>query len=191
MDKSKVGGQKLQVIDLTEDTFDFAAGKFTIAGFTDKNGKQWFSAKIACGNLGLRNISQAVSSLPYKDKAIITISDNGIPVRHLMVTRSGLFRLIFKSQTDFAEEYQDWVFDEVLPAIHEQGGYISSGATSEQVIRLQQQINSLVSLNDGLHEQLADADVELTNLKRLTNTQQKAIHRYTDAEYDYLDNEEI
>ena len=49
--------KKLQVIDLTDDTFEFAVGGFTVWGFTDKNGEQWFSAKIACENLELDNIS--------------------------------------------------------------------------------------------------------------------------------------
>lgn len=40
------------------------------------------------------------------------------------ITKSGVYKLIFKSQTDNAEKFQDWVTDEVLPAIEITGGYI-------------------------------------------------------------------
>lgn len=99
-DNTKRKNQKLQVIDLTTETFNFEASGFTIAGFSASDGKVWFSADIACNNLGLPNVSQALSSLPYNDKAIIiTNRDNdNRGVRHLMVSEPGLFRLIFKSR---------------------------------------------------------------------------------------------
>lgn len=40
------------------------------------------------------------------------------------ITKSGVYKLIFKSQTDKAENFQDWVTDEVLPSIEMTGGYI-------------------------------------------------------------------
>ena len=40
------------------------------------------------------------------------------------ITKSGVYKLIFKSQTDKAEKFQDWVTDEVLPSIEMTGGYI-------------------------------------------------------------------
>ena len=40
------------------------------------------------------------------------------------LTESGVYKLIFKSRKEDAERFQDWVTDEVLPAIRETGGYI-------------------------------------------------------------------
>lgn len=40
------------------------------------------------------------------------------------ITKSGVYKLIFKSQTNKAEKFQDWITDEVLPSIEMTGGYI-------------------------------------------------------------------
>lgn len=39
------------------------------------------------------------------------------------LTESGVYKLIFKSRKENAERFQDWVTDEVLPAIRQTGGY--------------------------------------------------------------------
>jgi len=146
--------QKLQVIDLTKEIFEFSDRGFTISGFVAKDGKRWFAARIACEHLGLGNVSRAVSSLPYKDKVItITIRNSDKkPVQHLMVSLPGLFRLIFKSRKEEAVEYQDWIFDEVLPAIHSQGGYISPTATTQQIATLKKQLADSYQVNRWLGE---------------------------------------
>ncbi len=131
---------KLQVIDLTGETFQLSAGEFTIEGFTDKSGIQWFSAKIVCENLGLTNVSKSVSALPYRHKATITISDSGRPVSRLMITEPGLYRLIARSHKENAERFQDWIFDQVLPSIRIKGGYISPDASAVQLEYLKEDI---------------------------------------------------
>lgn len=133
---------KLQVIDLTSETFDFNAGQFSISGFIANDSTQWFSAEIACQNLALNNVSHAVSRLRDKDKAIIISNDNGTPVRHLMVTEPGLNDLIFSSRTPEAKQYKYWVFDDVLPSIRAHGGYISPDASATQLEELQSTIRS-------------------------------------------------
>ena len=35
----------------------------------------------------------------------------------IYITEPGLYSLIFKSQKDEAEDFKDWVFDDVLPKI--------------------------------------------------------------------------
>lgn len=42
------------------------------------------------------------------------------------LTESGVYKLIFKSEKKEAEKFQDWVTDEVLPAIRKTGGYITT-----------------------------------------------------------------
>lgn len=163
-----MANKQLQVIDLTSETFEFAAGSFSIAGFTDKSGKQWFAAKVVCENLELGNVSQALSSLPDKEKAIIIINrdNDNRGVRHLMVTMPGVFRLIFKSRTEFAGLYQDWVFNDVLPAIQNQGGYISPDASTAQLQVLTERIYILANDKEQLLLANAELDTDLSNAKR-------------------------
>ncbi|WP_307721298.1 Bro-N domain-containing protein, partial [Clostridioides difficile] len=39
------------------------------------------------------------------------------------LTESGVYKLIFKSKKEEAERFQDWISDEVLPAIRQTGAY--------------------------------------------------------------------
>ncbi|WP_272864893.1 Bro-N domain-containing protein, partial [Clostridioides difficile] len=39
------------------------------------------------------------------------------------LTESGVYKLIFKSQKEEAEKFQDWISDEVLPQIRQHGAY--------------------------------------------------------------------
>ena len=36
-----------------------------------------------------------------------------------------MFQMIFKSQTEAAATFRDWVYEEVLPSIRKNGGYIA------------------------------------------------------------------
>lgn len=42
------------------------------------------------------------------------------------ITEPDLYRVIFQSRKSSARKFQDWVFDEVLPALRKDGGYIIS-----------------------------------------------------------------
>lgn len=42
------------------------------------------------------------------------------------LTKSGVYKLIFKSRKPDAEQFQDWVADEVLLQIEQTGGYINN-----------------------------------------------------------------
>lgn len=42
------------------------------------------------------------------------------------LTESGVYKLVFKSHKPNAEEFTDWVTDEVLPTIRKTGGYVNN-----------------------------------------------------------------
>lgn len=47
------------------------------------------------------------------------------------LTESGVYKLIFKSRKEAAERFQDWVTDEVLPSIRNNGMYALKGLSKE------------------------------------------------------------
>ena len=52
---------------------------------------------------------------------------NGVPLKGhglLLVSESGLYTLIFRSDKAAAEPFRDWIAREVLPAIRKTGGYV-------------------------------------------------------------------
>ncbi len=42
----------------------------------------------------------------------------------IVVSEAGMFQIIFESQTEAAATFRDWVYEEVLPSIRKNGGYI-------------------------------------------------------------------
>lgn len=50
------------------------------------------------------------------------------------LTESGVYKLIFRSNKPSAEKFQDWVTDEVLPAIRETGSYRKEELTPMQLL---------------------------------------------------------
>lgn len=79
------------------------------------------------------------------------------------LTESGVFKLIFKSNKEEAEKFQDWVTDEVLPSIRKTGGYIpidENMSDSEIMARalqisqktIQQKDEKIVQLQDQIEK---------------------------------------
>ena len=54
----------------------------------------------------------------------------------LFITEGDVYRLIVKSKLPAAERFENWVFDEVLPSIQNNGGYIANQEqmTPEQIV---------------------------------------------------------
>ena len=42
----------------------------------------------------------------------------------IVISEAGMFQMIFESQTEAAATFRDWVYEEVLPSIRKNGGYI-------------------------------------------------------------------
>lgn len=78
------------------------------------------------------------------------------------INEPNLYRLIFQSRKATAEQFQNWVFEEVLPSIRKTGGY-----SYEKEIRLLQQQNK------DLQDKLDTIERRITNHKHnghLTST---------------------
>lgn len=89
----------------------------------DENNKPMFVAKDVATVLGYTDLNKGISTHCV-----------GTPILHPLQTNSGtqnmrviyepdLYRLIFGSKLPSARQFQDWVFNEVLPSIHSTGAY--------------------------------------------------------------------
>lgn len=63
-----------------------------------------------------------VKNSDVRDKDIRKLNNAG----EKFLTESGVYKLVFKSHKPNAEEFTDWVTDEVLPTIRKTGGYINN-----------------------------------------------------------------
>lgn len=101
-----------------------------------KHIKVYFLVKEIKNILGFQDISSLIKRLPQENKLLlrkVNLKDsNGpiwpirIPNRGLiMIDIAGLNRLIMRSNLPKAIEYQNWVFEDVLPSIWMEGMYIN------------------------------------------------------------------
>ena len=94
------------------------------------NGQVLFNPKHVGDCLGIKNVNDNISKMNEKQVIKLTNSKIGNPdFRKLhntgenFLTESGVYKLIFKSKKKVAENFQDWVTDEVLPQIRKTGSY--------------------------------------------------------------------
>lgn len=84
----------------------------------------------------------------------------------VLLTESGLYRLIFKSRASKAEKFQDWVTDEVLPSIREKGYYGLKNVRRDR--RIDVFISQIEAFTGIKAEEIAITQQESWN-KRLSN----------------------
>jgi prophage antirepressor-like protein len=74
--------------------------------------------------LGFKDPANAVSRLVKdKNKGVCKIQTPGGIQSVTVLEEAGIYQLIFSSRLPSAEKFQDWVFEEVLPAIRKTGTY--------------------------------------------------------------------
>lgn len=76
--------------------------------------------------LGLEQVSRLKSRLNEKGVTIIKTPTNGGLQDLNFINEPNLYRCIFQSRKAEAEQFQNWVFEEVLPSIRKTGGYIAT-----------------------------------------------------------------
>lgn len=101
--------------------------------FLDDKSEPWFSLVDICKILNLGNASQVKTTL--KEAGVITnevgvqtgFKSDGSPaymrISMNFVNEPNLYRCIFKSRKKEAEQFQDWIFEEVIPSIRKNGEY--------------------------------------------------------------------
>lgn len=89
------------------------------------DGEPWFCLKDVCSVLGIENARDLTAKQLDKDGVDkIYITDRlGRKQLTAFVNEPNLYRVIFRSNKPDARQFQDWVFNEVLPAIRKTGNY--------------------------------------------------------------------
>lgn len=93
-----------------------------------------FCLKDVCDSLELRvnDVIKRTGCHPDTIGVSNEIISHGAPtgiskeVEMYFITEPDLYRVIFQSRKSSARKFQDWVFNEVLPALRKDGGYIIS-----------------------------------------------------------------
>ena len=90
----------------------------------DLDGNPWFVAKDACQACGILNTTRALSALAPDEKGLQRVKTPGGEQTLNVISESGLYKLVMRSDKPQARRFQDWVTREVLPAIRKDGAYV-------------------------------------------------------------------
>lgn len=138
------------------DTIPFNFKDHVIRVILDENGEPLFVAKDIAITLGYKDAPGAVSKHCKKTKPL---KDLGSPFQRpqldqqlKLIPESDVYRLTLRSKLDSAEEFQDWVVEDVLPSIRKTGSYSIKPMSLEemtlQVIEGQQ--NKILQLENKI-----------------------------------------
>ena len=97
----------------------------------EKDGKVLFCGSDVAKALGYADTAKAIKSHCKEDGwAICPVIDNmGREQQAKFITEGNVYRLITHSKLEKAEQFEKWVFDDVLPTIRKTGGYVNNEDT--------------------------------------------------------------
>ncbi|WP_375699787.1 Bro-N domain-containing protein [Pseudophaeobacter sp. TrK17] len=113
------------------------------------DGEPWFVAKDAgmvlvnSEAVRLRGVTQYLTHLDASEKQTKTAAELrslGLPKGStgnramVLISESGLYKLVMRSDKKEAKQFQDWVTREVLPSIRKTGTYTMPGARKHKML---------------------------------------------------------
>lgn len=105
----------------------FSSTEFGELGVMLIDGKEWFPATQCARILGYSDPFKAIklhcNSEGWVNCPVLT---NGGTQQVKYINEGNLYRLIVSSKLPQAEKFERWVFDEVLPSIRHNGGYVGN-----------------------------------------------------------------
>ena len=96
------------------------------------DGEPWWVAKDVCDVLGLANPSESLKALDEDELTSETLRSGGQGREMNLISESGLYTLILRSNKAEARPFRRWVTHEVLPTLRKTGHY----SIDENLMRL-------------------------------------------------------
>ena len=132
-----------------------------------ENEQVLFCAKDVASALGYDQPLKAIDRHCKKGRVCFVphpqSSDKTIEMK--FIPESDVYRLIVKSKLPQAEEFEKWLFEDVLPSIRKNGGYISNqeNLTQEEILAKALIVaQNVINKKDKLNKQLQVQNSELT-----------------------------
>lgn len=108
---------------------------FTYEGATVRaitvDGEPWFVARDICDALELPNLTMAMQRLAADEKGVNRIDTLGGPQQMAVVSESGMYALVLRSDKPKAESFRRWITRDVVPTIRKTGSYTAPAAVAE------------------------------------------------------------
>ncbi|PHE19217.1 phage repressor protein/antirepressor Ant [Bacillus pseudomycoides] len=116
-----------------------------------KEGKEYFPATDVAKSLGYSDPRKAVKQHTKEDGWVIcpvVLEGKNQTVDKKFINEPNLYRLIVKSKLPQAEQFEKWVFEEVLPSIRKHGAYMTDQALEQAVTNPDFMIGLLTNLKE-------------------------------------------
>lgn len=128
-----------------------------------KDREPWFVLADVCKVLDIKNPSQLADRLDEDERAMLDIGRQG---QTWVISESGLYAVILRSDKPEAKPFRKWVTAEVLPSIHKNGGYImgQKGMAPEELLA-----QALLVAQRTLDEQTAKLETLEAENRKLMN----------------------
>jgi prophage antirepressor-like protein len=125
----------------------------------------WFVARDIGKVLGLgkQAVSEIVKKLKDVHKGSISIGTPGGEQQVTIISEQGLYKMLMRSRKPAAEQFQDWIAEDVLPSIRKNGFYASPNTSPLQA--LQYTVEALVEQDRRLKAQEAELQTQKGKLK--------------------------
>ena len=114
------------------------------------DGEPWWVLKDVCVVLAIGNSGNVAARLDDDEKGIHTADTLGGKQDLTVISESGLYNVILRSNKPEAKEFKRWVTHEVLPSIRRTGGYQSKPMTATEILAAQSQI--LVNMERNMQQ---------------------------------------
>ena len=125
------------------------------------NNQPYFNLKDVCEVLDIKNHKDVVSRLNPKGVDTTDTLTNGGMQKMTYINESNLYKTIFQSRKEDAEQFTEWVTSEVLPAIRKNGAYL----TDEKAYDITHNPQSLADLLMQAGEQLKQKEIIIQEMK--------------------------
>ena len=125
------------------------------------NNQPYFNLKDVCEILELSNSRKVVERLNEKGVTTSDTLTNGGTQKMTYINESNLYKTIFQSRKEEAEQFTEWVTSEVLPAIRKNGAYL----TDEKAYDITHNPQSLADLLLQAGEQLKQKEIIIQEMK--------------------------
>lgn len=122
------------------------------------NNQPYWVLKDVCDVLELSNPTVVANRLEDDERAKFNLGRQG---EATVITESGLYAVILRSDKPNAKEFRKWVTSEVLPAIRKNGAYL----TDEKAYDITHNPQSLADLLLQAGEQLKQKEIENKEMK--------------------------
>lgn len=111
---------------------EFFNEKFGTVRTITIDGVVYFVASDIARALGYKNPQKAIRDHCKRVNESF-IPSNGGEQKAKVIAKSDIYRLIVRSKLESADEFESWIFDEIMPTIEETGAYIEEGREQEMV----------------------------------------------------------